>query len=272
MATQYYGFCSYPHGGWAVAGLMLACFCAFAATMWGVASCRFLFVDYTTDRGDFTDFFLDPTADGAPVQQRVGAGLFSWLVPKEDATEWLDGNCAGYNQSQRDHFGDTTFEVARIFAVFVVLSGVGVTLWVMFLACISLGKFQIWLMRGVLGLLPIFSGLTFIIFQSTLCQDLVSYQDASYETNCTIDQGGLVVISGSIFWTIAFLISLIYIKPPETDLRLENGHITNAFDARQEQRIRREKERRIKSMSGEQRRILDHRGKSRSQKGDGDVA
>lgn len=269
--TAFYGLCSYPHGGWAVLGLILASCCGLAATMWGVSSCRLFFVDYTTDRGDgFGDFFLDPTADGDPVQQRVGAGLFSWLVPKEDATEWSDGICAGYNESQREHFSDTTFEVARIFAVLTVLSGMGMTLWIFFLACISLGKFQIWLMRTVLGLLPIFTGLTFVIFSSELCRDLVSYQDPTYETDCTIDQGGLVVIAGAIFWTIAFLISLIYIKDPDADLRLENGQVTNAFDARQEERIRREKQRQIqRSMSAEdrrkQRQSHDYKRRSRSQ-------
>ena len=247
--TAFHGFCSAPHGGWAILGLIVASSCGLASSMWGVASCRFMFVDYETDRGVNTEingfnFFLDPTADLAePVQQRVGAGLFSWLFPNEDATTWSDGRCVGYNQSQREHFGDEIFEVSRIFAVLTVLSGMGMTLWILFLLCLSLNRIQIWLMRFVLGILPVFSGLTFIIFYSDLCTDLVSYQDETYETNCTIDQGGLVVIAGAIFWTIAFLISLIYIKPPEADLRIQNGKITNAFNARQEERLRREQQR-----------------------------
>lgn len=264
--TAFYGFCSAPHGGWAILGLIVASGCALSATMWGVASCRYMFIDYETDRGvgtgnDF-NFFLDPTADlTEPVQQRVGAGLFSWLVPNEDAIAWSDGRCAGYNQLQLEHFSDTIFEVSRIFAVFTVLGGVGMTVWIWFLLCISLGRIQIWLMRAVLGFLPVFTGLTFIIFYSTLCQDLVSYQDESFETNCTIDQGGLVVIAGAIFWTIAFLISLIYIKPPDADLKLVKGQITNAFDARQEERLRREQRRRQQKMVRQQ---CNHRGREPS--------
>mmetsp|Transcript_26257 Transcript_26257/g.62394 ORF Transcript_26257/g.62394 Transcript_26257/m.62394 type:complete len:315 (+) Transcript_26257:264-1208(+) len=266
--TAFHGFCSAPHGGWAILGLIVASCCGLSASMWGIASCRFMFVDYETDRGVSTEingfnFFLDPTADlNEPVEQRVGAGLFSWLFPNEDATTWSDGRCAGYNQSQREHFGDEIFEVSRIFAVLTVLSGMGMTLWIVFLLCISLNRIQIWLMRFVLGLLPVFSGLTFIIFYSTLCTDLVSYQDETYETNCTIDQGGLVVIAGAIFWTIAFLISLVYIKPPESDLRIQNGKITNAFNARQEERFRREQQQRQKRKSNQ-----GHRGRASGRAG-----
>jgi hypothetical protein len=261
-------YSSYPHGGWVVIGLILSTCAALAATMWGVASCRFLIVDYTTDRGDFSDLFGDPTADGNPVPQRVGAGLFSWLVPHDvDGSDWTDGQCAGYTERQREHFGDSIFEAARIFAVFATLSGIGIVLWVMFLACLSLGRLQVWLTSAILGCVTIFVALTFIIFQSTLCTDLVSNQDESYETKCTMDQGGLVVIAAAIFWAVAFLICVMYIKPPEFDLTLKNGRITNAFEERQERRLQREKERQLQRMmsAGERQKLHQPQQQQRPQ-------
>jgi ABC-type multidrug transport system fused ATPase/permease subunit len=260
---QYYS--SYPHGGWAALGLIASCVCALAATMWGMASCRFMYIDYITDRGDFSDFYRDPTADGDPVLQRVGAGLFTWLLPfgdngdaseSESTSDWTSGQCAGYSEGQRIFFSDNIFEVARIFAVLSVLGGMGVVFAVLFLSCISLRRFQIWMLSIILGLISMSTGLTFIVFQSKLCNDLVSYQkDDSYTTKCRIDQGGLVVIAAGLFWSVATLISIVYIKDPKRDIGIENGQITNAFESRQEQRYQREKERRMKSdMNREQRR------------------
>jgi hypothetical protein len=84
------------------------------------------------------------------------------------------------------------------------------------------------MMSTILGLIAIGASLTFLIFQAQICTDLVTFQDESYETKCTIDQGGLVVIASVLFWAVAFLISVIYIKTPEKDLRLQDGQILNA--------------------------------------------
>jgi len=81
----------------------------------------------------------------------------------------------------------------------------------------------------------------------------VSYQNESYETKCTIDQGGLVVIAAAIFWSVAFLISVVYIKDPKRDMGIRDGRITNAFDQRTEERQVREKERRIKTQTNRER-------------------
>ena len=137
---------SYPHGGWPLIGLMVSCMAALSATMYGVASCRFLFVDFESDRGDFSEFYLDPTSDGEVVKYRAAAGLFQWLVPFEE-TDWSVGRCAGYTELQRENFDDIIFEVARIFGVLSVLIGIVMVLWTWFLSCLSLEKCQIWLMR-----------------------------------------------------------------------------------------------------------------------------
>jgi len=276
MTKFYYGFCSFPHGGWAVTGLIATSLLAFAATLGGLASCRFMYIDYTTDRGDFSDFFRDPTADGEPILQRVGAGLFTWLEPFTitaekiddsggggDVAYWTEGQCSGYSEGQRTFFSDTLFEVSRIFAILSVLGGITIVLAIFFLSCLSLRRFQIWMLSTILGLISIFVGLTFIVFFSKLCNDLVSYQNESYTTQCTIDQGGLLVIAASIFWIIACIISIVYVKDPKRDLGIGNGEITNVFDARQERRYQRDRERRLKSEINRERR-KQHREQRRN--------
>lgn len=233
---------SYPHGGWVLTGLMACCITALSCTLYGVGSCRFVYVDFMSDRGDFNEFYLDPTADGDVVKYRAGVGLFTWLLPF-DETDWSQGQCTGYTALQQEIFADNTFEVARIFGVLSVLCGVGVTAWTLFLSCLSLGKYQIWAMSATLFLLTFFVGFSFLLVQSNLCQDLVSYQDASYTTECSMDQGGLVTIASAILWCVAFLISVIYIKPPERDMMfLPNGEITNAFQQRQLDRARQKRD------------------------------
>eukprot|EP00934_Nitzschia_sp_Nitz4_P006663 Nitzschia sp. Nitz4//scaffold8_size234185//2632//3715//NITZ4_001224-RA/size234185-augustus-gene-0.253-mRNA-1//-1//CDS//3329559707//6653//frame0 len=240
--TNFHGFCSYPHGGWVLTGLMTTCVAALAATIYGMGSCRFVYVDFQSDRGDFSEFYLDPTADGDVVQYRAGVGLFTWLSPFDD-TDWSKGQCTGYTTLQQETFGDDIFETARIFGVLSVLTGIGATAWVLFLSCISLGRYQIWTMSLVLGLLMIFVGFAFLLFKSQLCTDLVSYQDASYTTECSMDQGGLVTIASSILWCVACLITVIYIKPPERDMMIGvNGEIKNAFVERQLERERQKRE------------------------------
>merc|ERR1719343_234318 len=112
--------------------------------------------------------------------------------------------------------------------------------------------------------------LTFLVLRSKLCTDLVGSQDDGFGTACTIDQGGLVVIASAIFWGVAFVISVVYIKDPKRDLGIVDGEITNTFDRRQEERLQREKERRMKAqVNREQRRQHRQRkGQEKSQERD----
>jgi hypothetical protein len=206
--------------------------------MWGVSSCRYLYVDFRSDRGDFGEFYKDPTANGEAVTYRAGAGLFTWLVPFE-SSDWSEGQCAGYNQLQQEVFGDTIFQVSQVFAVLSVVGGVSMTAWTLFLSCFSLRKLQIWAMSLGFFLLSCFVAFSLLIFQSALCQDLVSYQNPSYTSKCTLDQGGLIAIAGSILWFVAFLICVVYIKSPENDVTfLPSGEVVNAFEMRQANRQR----------------------------------
>ena len=222
-------------------GLISSSIGALCTTMWGVSSCRYAFVDFDSDRGDFGEFYLDPTPDGPVIQFRAGVGLFTWLEPF-DSTDWSQGSCTGYTELQTNLFADTTFEVARIFAVLSVLTGIGVVIWTLFLSCISLGKYQIWTMSTIFGVEAIFVALTMLIFASDLCHDTLVAQlsdggtDNQYEAGCTLDQGGLVVIAAILLWCVSFLISVMYVKPPERDMTFVNGQITNAFEQRKKER------------------------------------
>jgi hypothetical protein len=237
---------------------------AMAASMWGISSCRMGFVEYTNDRGDFSDFYLDPTSDGDAVEMRTGIGLFQWLDPFEE-DDWSEGQCRGYTTLQLEFFGDTALEIARASGVLSVIGAVAMSFWVLFLNCISMSRMQIRVLQLCLFALMLNIGGTFAIFFSPLCTDLVSYQDEDYETKCTLDQGGLVVIAAALLWAVAFVISCIYIKSPEMDLRIgEDGKMINAFEDRQERRkqakqakLQKQKERKLKQVLAEQRASQD---------------
>jgi len=124
-------------------------------------------------------------------------------------------------------------------------------------------------MTIIFGLIPIFVGLTFIVLQSKLCNGLTTYQNETYQTSCTVDQGGLVVIAAAIFWSVTFLISVVYIKDPKRDVGIRNGQITNAFETRQEERHLREMERRVKVQERREQR-QERRNQRRKENGGSD--
>jgi len=74
----------------AVMFLVLSCVCALAATMWGMASCRFMSIDYITDRGSFSDFYR-------------GSFLFCFVL---DTTNVFQ-ECNGTQQSQLLRFSSS---------------------------------------------------------------------------------------------------------------------------------------------------------------------
>lgn len=252
-----YGACTFPHGPWSVCGLMVASLAAMAASMWGISSCRMAYVEYTNDRGDFSDFYLDPTPDGEGVPMRTGIGLFQWLDPF-DENDWSQGQCRGYTTLQLEFFGDTVLEVARACGVLAVIGAVAMSLWILFLNCVAMGQMQIRVLQFCLICLTVNIVGTFSIFFSPLCQDLVSYQNANYPTKCTLDQGGLVVISAGMLWGVALVISCLYIKAPEKDLQtLADGKQVNAFQLRQERRrqtkMQKDQQSRLQRVLAEQR-------------------
>jgi hypothetical protein len=109
------------------------------------------------------------------------------------------------------------------------------------------------MMSCILGLLVVFCGLTFLIFSSDLCNTLADEQGHDVDSDCTLDQGGLVTIAAVILWAVAALIAIIYIKPPGRELVVMNGQVTNAFDHRlEERRLRKEKDKQLANLLAEQ--------------------
>jgi hypothetical protein len=233
-------YSSFPHGGWALFALMVSCITALSATMYGMASCRFLYVDFQSDRGDFSQFYLDSNLEGEVVKYRAGIGIFSWLLPS-DANDWSKGTCLGYTEVQKETFGDGIFEASRVFGLLSVLGGIIITSCCFFLTCISLTKLQIWLMNAVLFLLAWFVGLTFIVFQSQLCQDLMDFNDNSQTSECSIDRGGLATIAACLFWCVALVVSIFCIKATEQlnmTVLPDRQIVSTGFEERQQQENR----------------------------------
>ena len=204
-------------------GLFLSVHLALAATMWSVSSCRFVSLQFTTDTGSFADFYLDETADGAPVDYQNGIGLFTWLKPflTDAPKSWTEGSCTGYTELQREFFTDSWFETARICAVLAVLGSMGVTVWTWFLACIALtSQIQIYAMVFLYAILTIAIGLTFLMLGSKLCNELTADQGFDGTTSCSLDQGGLVACAAILLWTVAGLITFVYVKPIDREIVL----------------------------------------------------
>ena len=248
-------------------GFIISILAALATTLWGVSSCRIAYIDFYSDRGDFGSWYLDPTPNGNTMHYRVGIGLFTWLVPYDVTTttattnnstssSWSHGSCAGYTQMQLQHFDDKFFEAGRLFSVLAVLGGAGCMIWSWFLCCISLGRYQIYMMSMILGLVVLFVAMTFLLMASALCTGL--RVDGGPHTHCTIDQDGLVLIASCLLWCVALIVSMMYIKPQDRDWIVRNGQLTNAFDERLEERRRRQKERQLQIQESQQERQQQH--------------
>lgn len=227
---------SFPHGRWASMGLIVSCIVALSATMYSMSSCRFAYVDFQSDRGDFSRLHIDEIPDGNPVKYRAGVGLFSWLLPY-DEDDWSRGRCVGYTEAQLDFFGDGVLQFSRVFGMISVLGGIVATFWALFLSCRSFTRCQTFSMNLILGGLVCCVGLTFFMFRSQVCQDLLSSHGESAASGCTLDQGGLVAVTAFMFWCVAFSMSLFHIQVLAQDEEiLPDTPTTVDLDERDEQR------------------------------------
>lgn len=214
---------SYPHGGYTSLGLFLTCALALSTTTYAVASCRMVVVTFTSSQGGFEEFFSDMNdREGeTAARYKVGAGLFQWLRPFDSVNDakgnnnnndnWSNGYCVGYQSTMLTSISDTPFETARGFAVFAVLLAVIVTIWSMLSACISWNRIQIRLWSACLLAGAVCTGLTFLLKRAAICQS--TFQ----QTECSIDQGGLMLVAAVILWLAAFMISVTFLKPDEVD-------------------------------------------------------
>jgi hypothetical protein len=179
-------------------------------------------VTFTSTQGGFEETFSDRNDRQGETASRykLGAGLFQWLRPFDASDgadgngtggDWSDGYCVGYQSTMLTGISDTAFEAARGFAVFAVLLSVIVTLWSMLSACIMWNRIQIRLLNACLLAGAVCTGLTFLLKKAAICQT------AFLDRECSIDQGGLMLVAAVILWMAAFVISVIFFKPEQME-------------------------------------------------------
>ncbi|KAL7580148.1 hypothetical protein ACA910_012904 [Epithemia clementina (nom. ined.)] len=204
--THFTGICTFPHGPFISAGLLLATCCAFVATAYAVASCRLVVLSFVSDTGNFEQSFsrFNTVQTEAFQEYKVALGLFQWLRPDEDT--WDDGTCVGYQQSMLEAFADNYFDMARVAGSMSVLVGVMVVLWAVVNACIAWNIWQIIILAFLLLSGTVAAALSFIFLKSEICNDKFS------DSSCSIDESGLVLVAGSILWLSGFLITVIFMR------------------------------------------------------------
>lgn len=237
---------SYPHGGYISAGLLLSSWAAFTATAYAVASCRFLELTFETDQGSFENHFSNsPIAGGSWTFFRASVGLFQWLRPV-DASEWNKGSCVGYQESMLAVIQDSYFDIARSFSVIAVLMGIIVSCWTFITSCIAWNWLQLMILRLLLLVGAVTSGMSLIILKASMCNDAIP------GASCELDEGGMVLIAGMILWLASFVISVVFFRSytpqiePEDDVekarRVGARAASRAQRAKEEQHERRQRQ------------------------------
>lgn len=233
--TEYQGFTSFPQKLRVTLAVLVLVLSALAATLYSVASCRFVTVEYSSQSLQFWSYRFGAAQD---VQNfKFGAGLFSWLEPdftnpnEEFEYDWTNGSCVGYAEKLREVIGDVLFEAARILAVCATLFGIGVAVWVSTLVCFSIGARQVLFLVALQVLLCILTCLLFLVLRSGLCTEV------GVDTTCSLDVGGFIAIAGAIFWLAAAIVTARFVKSPERetdDVELEkyprDASLTNNDD------------------------------------------
>ena len=198
---------TFPHGGFISAGLLLASCAALVATTYSVASCRMVVLTFRSDSGNFEQTFsrFNSVQTDSLREFKTALGLFQWLRPNDDR-DWDEGTCVGYQQSMKEEFSEKYFEMARIAGSMSVLLGIVVVLWAVVNSCIAWNTWQIIILSTVLLSGTVAASLSFIFLRSDLCNNI--FPDSS----CSIDEGGLVLIAGTILWLSGFLITVIFMR------------------------------------------------------------
>lgn len=219
----------YAHGGFVTAALLASSIAGFVCTTYSAASCRFVRVEFKSERGNFDSLFSSQGSGNGFEPIQTGAGLYSWLAPSDS---WDVGTCTGYTQSALEVISDEMLEAARFLVVIAIILGLGVLLWILSLACISLGPKQIYLLAACQLLLVILVPMSFLVLQSDLCNSV------GQDTSCTIDEGAMVAIVAAVSWFIGFLICIFYMKSPEKERREREEEIQRRAEALAEKKRR----------------------------------
>lgn len=214
----------YAHGGWLVAGLLASSVAGVVCTVLSATSCQFVLVTYLSERGNFDSLFTSQGAGDSFEPFQTGAGLFSWLDPG-DSNDWAEGTCKGYTQSIFDVIADPIFEAARVMSILSILIGLGVSAWILTLACISLGPKQVDLLAACQLLLTVMVSLTFLLMQSDLCSQV------GQATSCQIQGGAMLAICAAISWFIGFLFTMCQMTSPEEERQLREEEIQRRAEA-----------------------------------------
>ena len=208
IMTNFTGICTFPHGGVVSAGLLLAACAALASTTYSIASCRLVVLTFSSNTGSFEDTFSrNPTTSDAFNEYKVALGLFQWLRPNGDDGSWNEGNCIGYQQSMLEVFSELYFEMARGFGSIAVLLAVLSVLWATVNSCIAWNIWQIGILTILLLSGTVATAMSFIVIKSDLCNEVFP------ESSCAVDEGGLILVAGTILWFAGFLITILFVRP-----------------------------------------------------------
>ena len=198
----------YPLGDRVSFALMASACAAMAATLVATSSCRFVTISFTSTAGGLEDYFAsNRVVNETPSQYKAGVGLYQWLRPNNPETNWSDGACAGYQETMLESISDRTFEVTRTFAVFAILMSVVEMCWVLLASCFEMNQLQVIMFCGLSAVGTISTAMTLMFPFSAICQTEFDSRD------CTIDQGGLVMIGAAVLWLITFFLSVFYAYP-----------------------------------------------------------
>ena len=226
--SSYHGLCTYPHGGRATSLVWLSLTAATICTVYSIASCRLVVLEFSSTLGNFEDHFVNFDEAAAPETHEVGLGLFTWLLPNyyvdgDDDTitratfgDWEEGSCQGYNTLQLNAMlQDSKFDAVRIMGVLSVLLTFSIFLFGLMLSCLSIASWQRYILCASCTVAGIFTGCILLMAQSGPC--INTGQDSS----CQLDEGGLVAIAAVMLWVCGALLTYFFLEPPTTLSRAE---------------------------------------------------
>ena len=201
-------FSSFPHGYCYWLGLFLSCGVALVATTYAVLSCRFILLTYSSTSGNFEDYFNPRVSvDTASVTYQTALGLFGWTAPENWMDYWSGTNCVGYPVTIMEEITDEILEIARAGGVLSVLLAFVIVFLTLLTSCFKYNWLQTVITNfcAVAGI--VFSGLTFLIKKSAICTTTFE------NSECTFDEGGIVMFAAISFWFISLLIACSMFKP-----------------------------------------------------------
>jgi hypothetical protein len=181
-------------------------------TLYAAASCRFLVVTFVSETGDFETFFtnIQEAASGrATTTHKVGIGLFQFLRPFRQDSHWSDGSCAGYQETMLQEMSDTPFETARFFAVIAIVLSFIIVIWELCMIFVEFNRLQITIFCFIAMMGTLCCGMTFMVMKSAICNTVF------LESECEVDEGGLVMVAGSLLWFATMVLSAAFLRPSE---------------------------------------------------------